>query len=85
MGVKLKTVYSSLALSRADEIERRSILDFLGIDDPAGRIIPLLLSPELDGGFVACLSFVVRSHRGGGSFGPSGIPDDEGELIVSSG
>ncbi|MEH1163863.1 hypothetical protein V6V47_00590 [Micromonospora sp. CPCC 205539] len=62
LAVKLKSTYSPLILRRADERRRQEMLDFLGIEDPRGRIIPVLVSSGPDDGFVACASFVLRQH-----------------------
>ncbi|MEU4555574.1 hypothetical protein [Micromonospora violae] len=75
LGMKLKSVYSSLTLSSASEIERRRILRFSGVDERAGRVRTVLLSADPEEGFVACLSFVVRTHHGGEPADPWEIPN----------
>ncbi|MEU7948344.1 hypothetical protein AB0C50_26975 [Micromonospora taraxaci] len=84
LGVQLKSVYSSLTLSSAGEVQRRRILTSSGVDPQTGRVHAVLLSADPEEGFVACLSFVVRTHHGGGPVDRWGIPNGDSELMVRS-
>ncbi|MGW3783114.1 hypothetical protein ACWD5Z_00905 [Micromonospora chokoriensis] len=84
LGVQLRSVYSSLTLRSAGEVERRRILTSSGVDPQAGRVHAVVLSADAEEGYVACLSFVVRTHHSGGSVDRWGIPNGDSELIVRS-
>ncbi|WP_212988183.1 hypothetical protein [Actinoplanes auranticolor] len=80
-AVKLKARYSPLTLDLAVGEEAREILDF---SDPAGRskrVLPVLMTPDLRDGFVACMAFEVKERSGPSGVDANGIPLGAEDLI----
>ncbi|MGW5155249.1 hypothetical protein ACWEPN_07190 [Nonomuraea wenchangensis] len=85
LGVKLRTVYTSLTLSEPNPDQERIIHDYLNLKEVhRNKISCLMLSPEVDDSFVACLGFSVWSHPQAADFDATGIGKRESKLLFRS-
>ncbi|MCF2525764.1 hypothetical protein [Yinghuangia soli] len=83
VGMKLKTTYEGIALREAGHELAREIARFAGIrSDCTDRLRCLLLDPEADDSFVACVGFSVWTHRETPESDRSGMPRDGSTLIL---
>ncbi len=66
VGMKLKSLYQSLTIDYADRAQTAEILRFADIKEKSAHHVRCLtLHSTGDSGFIACLSFVVRSYPPG--------------------
>lgn len=71
VGMKLKSVYQSLTIDHADRAQTAEILEFADIKEKSAHHVRCLtLRSAGDCGFIACLSFAVRSY-------PPGVDPDQ--------
>jgi hypothetical protein len=83
VGMKLRSVYQGITLTRAERPAADEMLRFAGVADSsqAHRVQCLTLDPEGDS-FVACMRFSVWSHPRGGEYDTSGEPGDGSTLVL---
>ena len=85
VGMKLKSLYQSLTIDYADRAQTAEILQFADIKEKSAHHVHCLtLRSTGDSGFIACLSFVVRSYPPGSDPDRASDRSDNSALIVRS-